>query len=599
MNYLNKGIKAHQANDLTYAKKCYLSHLDNQNKDPNANQLLGLIYFNEKNFLLAKKHMKLSLKYNPKQPHVLVNLSSVYSNLELIEKSISSLRSAIKLDNSFVNAYINLIRIYRMNRRFREAEELVLTSLIKFPNNLILIKELGEIYKLTNRDNDLILFYQKNESIHQNDLKLKFDLALALRKVGKPNEALVYYNILIESGMKNYQLYHNMANAYSDIGNLETAIIHYSNAINENPLYIDSHINLNELLWEQDKLDIFLSSYINTLQLYPDDLALNFNYISALIRTSNIEQAKKEIDNLTYSLLQTSNIQFLNAKCSYHKNKIKDAIQILEKNIHDKDVDNDYLLEYAKYLIENNQPKTAIKPLLKILSLEPKCQMAIAYLGVCYRLTNNLDETLLNNYELMVKEYKISVPRDYESIGLFCQEINKYLDELHTSQIQPLEQSLSNGTQTRGNLFDNNNKILNILLIEIEKCLAHYNQNLSESNISYGIKPVDQYNYSGSWSVRLKKQGYHSMHIHPMGWLSAVFYVDLPCEISTTNEKCGWLKFGEPNFNLTPHLPATYFAKPEIGKLIIFPSYMWHGTIAFKSNEYRTTIAFDVKEVKN
>ena len=56
----------------------------------------------------------------------------------------------------------------------------------------------------------------------------------------------------------------------------------------------------------------------------------------------------------------------------------------------------------------------------------------------------------------------------------------------------------------------------------------------------------------------------------------------------------GWLKFGEPAFATRPILPAQHFVRPEPGLLALFPSYMWHGTVPFRTDESRLTIAFDV-----
>jgi hypothetical protein len=33
--------------------------------------------------------------------------------------------------------------------------------------------------------------------------------------------------------------------------------------------------------------------------------------------------------------------------------------------------------------------------------------------------------------------------------------------------------------------------------------------------------------------------------------------------------------------------------KPEAGKLVLFPSYMWHGVEPFESDAPRLTVAFD------
>jgi hypothetical protein len=34
--------------------------------------------------------------------------------------------------------------------------------------------------------------------------------------------------------------------------------------------------------------------------------------------------------------------------------------------------------------------------------------------------------------------------------------------------------------------------------------------------------------------------------------------------------------------------------RPELGLLVLFPSYFWHGTLPFHSEQPRLTVAFDV-----
>ena len=43
-----------------------------------------------------------------------------------------------------------------------------------------------------------------------------------------------------------------------------------------------------------------------------------------------------------------------------------------------------------------------------------------------------------------------------------------------------------------------------------------------------------------------------------------------------------------------PPLEAEHFIKPEPGLLVLFPSYMWHGTVPFSGEETRLTMAFDI-----
>ena len=87
------------------------------------------------------------------------------------------------------------------------------------------------------------------------------------------------------------------------------------------------------------------------------------------------------------------------------------------------------------------------------------------------------------------------------------------------------------------------------------------------------------YRLSGSWSVQLLPGGYHIDHVHPRGWLSSAYYVELPGETADDAGRAGWIKFGEPGVSLAA-CPPEHFVKPEAGMLVLFPSYMWHGTVA-------------------
>ena len=76
-----------------------------------------------------------------------------------------------------------------------------------------------------------------------------------------------------------------------------------------------------------------------------------------------------------------------------------------------------------------------------------------------------------------------------------------------------------------------------------------------------------------------------------MGWLSSALYVALPPELGPAH--AGWLTLGEPQAQLMLDLPPTRMIEPKPGRLVLFPSWMWHGTRPFSEGE-RMTVAFDV-----
>lgn len=102
------------------------------------------------------------------------------------------------------------------------------------------------------------------------------------------------------------------------------------------------------------------------------------------------------------------------------------------------------------------------------------------------------------------------------------------------------------------------------------------------------------FRYAGSWSSRLRDSGFHVNHLHPMGWISSCYYVAVPDAVKDESARQGWIKFGEPSLAVALKNPVRRAIQPPPGRLVLFPSYMWHGTIPFQDPRDRTTIAFDV-----
>ena len=93
------------------------------------------------------------------------------------------------------------------------------------------------------------------------------------------------------------------------------------------------------------------------------------------------------------------------------------------------------------------------------------------------------------------------------------------------------------------------------------------------------------YRIQGAWSVRLRPGGFHRDHFHPEGWLSSAFYVETPDAALDSPDKQGWIRFGKPPFLTSPPMEPARFVRPKPGRLVLFPSYMWHGTVPFTTDE--------------
>ena len=212
------------------------------------------------------------------------------------------------------------------------------------------------------------------------------------------------------------------------------------------------------------------------------------------------------------------------------------------------------------------------------------------YLSIVWRLTGDARWQWLEGDEALVGIYDLG-----DAVGPLDALVT-CLRALHVARDQPLDQSVRGGTQTDGALFDRIEPEIRRLKAAVADAVARHIALLPPRDPAHETlaprreAPV---RFAGSWSVRLDGAGHHASHIHPGGWLSSAFYVALPDAKAAGPAPAGWLTLGVPPAELGLDLPPLARIEPKPGRLVLFPSTMWHGTEPFAAGE-RLTAAFDV-----
>lgn len=182
-------------------------------------------------------------------------------------------------------------------------------------------------------------------------------------------------------------------------------------------------------------------------------------------------------------------------------------------------------------------------------------------------------------------------------LGLDTRELAQLADllrTLHTAAAPYPDQSVRGGTQTDRPLLFRHEPIMQRARAAIEAAVHDYIAALPPPEPDHPLLgvPRGEVKFAGSWSVRLSAQGYHAAHSHPTGWISSALHIALP---ETMGEApAGWLRFGTPPPELGLDLTPYGEVEPRLGRLILFPSTLWHGTVPFADGE-RLSIAFDIR----
>jgi len=230
-----------------------------------------------------------------------------------------------------------------------------------------------------------------------------------------------------------------------------------------------------------------------------------------------------------------------------------------------------------------------------LLEATPDDQYLIAMQTAALRLLNDPRYESLCDYDKMVLSQCIETPPGWPDLASFLSELSSRLNALHNPHgHRLLYQSLRQGTETTQDLSRSHDPVIKALFHAFAAPIAHY-----RVYIGQGLDPLRRRNrgasrFNGGWSVRLHSAGYHTSHVHPRGWISSACYIELPDSMKAGHTGEGSLSFGAPGMLTTPALDAELSIRPQLGQLVLFPSYFWHGTLPFHSDQPRLTVAFDV-----
>lgn len=228
------------------------------------------------------------------------------------------------------------------------------------------------------------------------------------------------------------------------------------------------------------------------------------------------------------------------------------------------------------------------------LALEPLNQLAIAYRATALRILGDPRGDAFRDYATLVRAFDIDVPDGWSGLASYVADLAAALMPMHPFEAHPLGQSARGGSQTMQSLVESANPAVRAFFRAVEGPIRRYLTELGTGSDPLRSRNRGAYEIRGCWSVWLKPGGFHVDHVHPQGWISSACYIATPAVAEDPERKEGWIRFGQPPVQPPGGLLAEHFVQPRAGRLVLFPAWMWHGTVPFTSDERRLSMAFDV-----
>jgi Flp pilus assembly protein TadD len=415
---------------------------------------------------------------------------------------------------------------------------------------------------------------------------------------GEPLVAHGYARTLLEAGLPSVEAFaralrlgpgnteavRGLASALVAEGRMADAIGGLETVLRRSPLWTDGHVLLASMRWTNGERKDFTRSFDEALRAHPDSLDLRREQMVALLHAEQFDEVLSLIEQGRALFGEQPLFAAHEAIVRSETGDVEAADRLFAElaSLGAANID----LRLVRHLLRSKRPEQASSILDKWLDT-PDQESFWPYAPTIWRLTGDPRAEWLEGDDALVGVYDLAdqLPLD---------ELAPILRSLHKLRSQPLTQSVRGGTQTDGNLFHRIEPEIVAVREAVREAVAQHARNLPDLDPRHPLarKRPSRIVFSGAWSVRLQSGGHHSNHFHSMGWLSSALYIVLPPDLGA-GDKAGWLSLGEPQAQLGIDLPPRKLIEPKLGRLALFPSWMWHGTRPFAEGE-RITVAFDV-----
>jgi len=387
--------------------------------------------------------------------------------------------------------------------------------------------------------------------------------AAALQRRGDHKGAIRQYQELLKNAPGDPRLLNMCAMATAESGDLKASADMLKKAVASDPAYADGWINLGLILQQAGDNEAACGAYGRYRALHPDSPIGHLNFANVCQLLQRFEAAAPAYEQALALAPENPVIWSNLSRASLHLGDWNKAINAADR---------------ALALSPGNSGALAIK------------SAALLELG---RMD---DMAELVDFDRLIEKLEFTAPDGYSDLNDFNESLCAYCLAHPSLVYEPSDKTTKKGHQTGNLSLDPDTGPVGRLIEMINKAVRDYQAShpVDPSHPFLAQRP-SRWNID-IWSTILGSQGHQMPHIHRSGWLSGCYYANIPDVIAAdSGDAAGWIEFGRPQEH--PHAqakPVVRSYQPNEGMAVLFPSYFYHRTKPFESDDKRISIAFDI-----
>jgi len=551
---IQAGYAAFQRGAFDEARRC-LANVEH----PNAIHLLGLVEKQAGDFDKAARLLERAAELNPRDPEIANNRALVARESGQAALAEAEFRRALELRPGFTQAAMSLGRLLIDEERWQDARSVYETLPQASPGNVA----------------------------------ARYGLGMALLGIGEAEPAEAKFDALIRDGNDRPETRFMRARARLELGEVDAAIADLIDAHARGP----SDFTLRTLAgtyWMQGDTEAF-DRLIEESSGQP---ALAVTSAEILRQSGDPARALAALESARRSAVLPAQSWAVAATAHIDLGQAAEAEAAGRACLAEIPGDTLILGSLITSLLMQGKPLEAMPFIERMRQQEPERQHWIAYEATALRLLGDERYQRIVDLDRFVRPYRLPVPEGFGTLEAFNAAFLESLARWHRYKTHPLDQSLRDGSQTPRDLTAIDDPVIQAFYRALDAPIRQYMADVGRGeDHPLTARNTGNYRIAGAWSVRLHGGGRHVNHVHPEGWISSAYYVAVPDDTRDARDRAGWIKFAEPPFATVPPTPPEKWICPTAGTLVLFPSFLWHGTEPIRDGVTRVTAPFDAVPV--
>jgi Tfp pilus assembly protein PilF len=582
-----------QQNRTADAERACMEVLAKNSRHPGATHLLGLIRKAEGAMPEAERMLRESIALAPGHSEFRTNFGNFLRGLGRLDEAADVYRAALSIEPAHAPARLGLVRTLNDLSQHAAAESECRPLIAARGSDAQAWAALAMTLRDQRRLPEAEAAYRRSLELQPDYAASHHNLASVLIGQDRAAEALVSLQRAEALGLAGAEPAFNRGRALLQLYRLDEAEEAFQGATRIDPGNTDAQLALARLRYMRGD-PRFVIDLASSTAARPSDVKLHLLLADVHRRTGDLSAAESVLRDLIDRTGAAPEIRSSLASVLHEMGRLRDAETEALQAAEQRPQDAVIVENLVSILLTRGLPADALPFIEAQRARRPSDQRWLAYEATAARLAGHPRYEELYDYQRFVRVYDLEAPAGWTSM----QELNRALVETltpcHRFATHPFDQSLRHGSQTAHNLLHDQSPAVRGVIGVFHQAVREYRASLGmEEAHPFTSRNRGDMSFAGAWSVQLHRDGFHVNHIHPEGWLSSAYYVAVPSESHDPAERSGWLKFGEPRFPAPGATPALV-VQPRPGRLVLFPSYMWHGTTPIRGDEPRVSIAFDI-----